>query len=63
VDSIRILERWDRVAWTGLVWLRIGTSGELFYNNNNNNNNNCTALVKERTIPPVVGEVSANFCG
>jgi hypothetical protein len=24
----RILERWD-VMWTGLVWLRIGTSGEL----------------------------------
>jgi hypothetical protein len=29
VDSIRILswilERWDGVMWTGLVWLRIGT--------------------------------------
>jgi hypothetical protein len=24
-----ILERWDRVIWTGLVWLRIGTGGEL----------------------------------
>jgi hypothetical protein len=24
-----ILERWDRVMWTGLVWLRIGTGGEL----------------------------------
>jgi hypothetical protein len=23
------LERWDRVMWTGLVWLRIGTGGEL----------------------------------
>jgi hypothetical protein len=26
----RILERWDGVMWTGLVWLRIGTGGELF---------------------------------
>jgi hypothetical protein len=25
----RILERWDWVMWTGLVWLRIGTGGEL----------------------------------
>jgi hypothetical protein len=24
-----ILERWDEVMWTGLVWLRIGTDGEL----------------------------------
>jgi hypothetical protein len=24
-----ILERWDGVMWTGLVWLRIGTGGEL----------------------------------
>jgi hypothetical protein len=24
-----ILERLDGVMWTGLVWLRIGTSGEL----------------------------------
>jgi hypothetical protein len=24
-----ILERWDGVMWTGLVWLRIWTSGEL----------------------------------
>jgi hypothetical protein len=23
------LERWVGVMWTGLVWLRIGTSGEL----------------------------------
>jgi hypothetical protein len=23
------LERWDWVVWTGLVWLRIGTGGEL----------------------------------
>jgi hypothetical protein len=22
------LGRWDRVIWTGLVWLRIGTGGE-----------------------------------
>jgi hypothetical protein len=36
-------------------------------NNNNNNNNNAVALVRERIIPtegpPLVGEVSANFCG
>jgi hypothetical protein len=25
-----ILERWDGVMWTGLVWLRIGTGGKLF---------------------------------
>jgi hypothetical protein len=24
-----ILERWDGVMWTGLVWLRIGTCGAL----------------------------------
>jgi hypothetical protein len=24
-----ILDRWDGVMWTGLVWLRIGTGGEL----------------------------------
>jgi hypothetical protein len=24
-----ILERWDGEMWTGLVWLRTGTSGEL----------------------------------
>jgi hypothetical protein len=24
-----ISERWDGVMWTGLVWLRIGTGGEL----------------------------------
>jgi hypothetical protein len=30
VDNIRMdLERWDGVMWIGLVWLRIGTSGEL----------------------------------
>jgi hypothetical protein len=29
VDNIRIiLERWDGVMWTGLVWLRVGTGGE-----------------------------------
>jgi hypothetical protein len=27
VDNI--IERWDGVMWTGLVWLRIGTGGEL----------------------------------
>jgi hypothetical protein len=26
-----ILERWDGVMWTGLVWLRIGTGGELLF--------------------------------
>jgi hypothetical protein len=29
VYNIR-MERWDGVKWTGLVWLRIGTGGELF---------------------------------
>jgi hypothetical protein len=30
VNNIRtILERWDGVMWTGFVWLRIGTGGEL----------------------------------
>jgi hypothetical protein len=30
VDNIKMdLERWDGVMWTGLVWLRIGTGGEL----------------------------------
>jgi hypothetical protein len=24
-----ILEKWDGFVWTGLVWRRIGTSGEL----------------------------------
>jgi hypothetical protein len=28
-DHNAILERWDGVMWTGLVWLRIGTGGEL----------------------------------
>jgi hypothetical protein len=28
VDNTR-MERWDGVMWTGLVWLRIGTGGEL----------------------------------
>jgi hypothetical protein len=23
-----ILERWDGMIWTGLIWLRIGTGGE-----------------------------------
>jgi hypothetical protein len=26
----RILEEWDRVAWTGFIWLRIVTSRGLF---------------------------------
>jgi hypothetical protein len=25
------MERWDWVMWTGLVWLRIGTGGELLW--------------------------------
>jgi hypothetical protein len=30
VGNFRIvLERWDGVMWTGLVWLRIGTGGEI----------------------------------
>jgi hypothetical protein len=28
-EILWILERWDGVMWTGLVWLRIGTGGEL----------------------------------
>jgi hypothetical protein len=31
VDNIKlILERYNGVVWTGLIWLRIGTSGGLF---------------------------------
>jgi hypothetical protein len=29
VDVTSLQERWDGVMWTGLVWLRIGTGGEL----------------------------------
>jgi hypothetical protein len=29
VDNIKIDLRWDRMVWTGLIWLRIGTSGRL----------------------------------
>jgi hypothetical protein len=25
----KVLKRWDGVMWTGLVWLRLGTGGEL----------------------------------
>jgi hypothetical protein len=28
-DNIRMDLRWDAVVWTGLIWLRIGTSGGL----------------------------------
>jgi hypothetical protein len=28
-DNIKILEKWDVVVWTGLIWLRVGTSGRL----------------------------------
>jgi hypothetical protein len=24
------LKTWDETVWSGLIWLRIGTSGELF---------------------------------
>ena len=27
--SIQILKKYDRRTWTGLIWLRIGTSGRL----------------------------------
>jgi hypothetical protein len=27
--NVKDLERWDGVMWTGLIWLRIGTGGEL----------------------------------
>jgi hypothetical protein len=44
----------------------VGRSG-YYSNNNNNNNNSSVALVRKRTIPterpPLVGEVSTNFCG
>jgi hypothetical protein len=30
VDNIRMVERWDRVMWTRLIWFRKGTGGELF---------------------------------
>jgi hypothetical protein len=26
----RIFKKWDGVAWTGLIWLRIGTGGGLW---------------------------------
>jgi hypothetical protein len=26
-----ILEKYDGVLWTGLIWLRIGISGKLFF--------------------------------
>jgi hypothetical protein len=29
VSVKQVLERWDGMMWTGLVWLRIGTGGEL----------------------------------
>jgi hypothetical protein len=30
LDNIRMdFETWDEVMWTGLVWIRIGTGGEL----------------------------------
>jgi hypothetical protein len=30
MENIKMdLRKWDRVVWTGLIWLRIGTSGEL----------------------------------
>jgi hypothetical protein len=30
VDNVGcILERWDGALWIGLVWLRVGTGGEL----------------------------------
>jgi hypothetical protein len=27
IDNIKILERWYRVVWTGLIWYRIKTKG------------------------------------
>jgi hypothetical protein len=29
VQLALVLLRWDGVMWTGLVWLRIGSAGEL----------------------------------
>jgi hypothetical protein len=28
---MRILESWDDVVWTGLIWLRLGTSSGLLW--------------------------------
>jgi hypothetical protein len=29
IGLAQVRNRWDGVLWTGLVWLRIGTGGEL----------------------------------
>jgi hypothetical protein len=29
MDNIKMNVRWDVVVWTGLIWLRIGTSGRI----------------------------------
>jgi hypothetical protein len=30
MDNIRMnMDRWDGMMWTGLVWLRIGTGGDI----------------------------------
>ena len=26
-DNIQIFKKWDGGAWTGLIWLRVGTGG------------------------------------
>jgi hypothetical protein len=65
-----------KTGWAGVDWICLAQQYNLIRdqledlynnNNNNNNNNNSVALVRERTIPterpPLVGEVSANFCG
>jgi hypothetical protein len=61
-------------CWDSRTLLKTGHDQSLLYtfqaiahnNNNNNNNSNSVALVCERTIlterPPLVGEVSANYC-
>jgi hypothetical protein len=47
------------------AWFNL--QGYINTHNNNNNNTNSFALAHELTIPterpPIVGEVSANFCG
>jgi hypothetical protein len=61
------------MSFFSVIMIIIQLNFSIQFNNNNNNNNNNTnnsnfvALVCERTIPterpPLVSEVSDNFCG
>jgi hypothetical protein len=55
------------VRWRGFVNAVVDVQVPYNNNNNNSNNNNSLALVRERSIPterpPLIGEVSSNFCG